>query len=160
MDIEMTALPAAAAMASLVIEPENQSLMMASFALRHVTRASCCRNSLLQRILIGTARCVVLGQRIRSASLGKLAVFLARRLHHRGKTHVSFDAAGLVINPVFLIVLLCELLLDCPRTRPHGRVVDGDDIFERGGPGPRPALDEMQVLARAPIIVLRTEVRH
>src|SRR5258708_16019203 len=94
------------------------------------------------------------------ASLGKLAVFLARVLHHRGKAEVSFNAAWLVINSVFLVALPGELLLDGPRTRPHCRIFDSDDVFQRARGGPRPALDKMQVLARAPIIGLRTEVRH
>src|SRR5271167_3905631 len=34
------------------------------------------------------------------------------------------------------------------------------DVFERGWPGPCPALDQMQVLASAPIIGFRTEIRH
>src|SRR5262249_29396532 len=64
------------------------------------------------------------------------------------------------INPVFLFVLLRELLFDGPGTRPYGRILNSDDVFKYGWPGPRPALDQVQVLARAPIIRLRTEIRH
>src|SRR5262252_4938818 len=148
----MPALSAAPAMATVISEPENLSRM----------NSLLCRAAplLLQRIRISAARCVVLGQRIRPASFRKLAFFLARRLHHCGKAEVSFIAAGLVINPVFLFVLPRELLLDGPGTRPHGRILDSDDVLKCGWPGARPALDQVQVLARAPIIRLRTEIRH
>src|SRR6266853_2614116 len=152
MDTEMPAPTAAPAMATVIIEPENLPRMIASFC--HAALL------LLQRIRISASRRVVLGQRIGSASLGKLAVFLARRLHHRRKAKVSFNAARLVINSVFLFALPGELLLGGPRTCPHGRIFDGDDVFERAWPGSRPALDQVQVLARAPIIGFRTEVRH
>src|SRR5271170_81987 len=39
-------------------------------------------------------------------------------------------------------------------------VLDRDLVFERGRPCPRPALGQVQVLARPPIIGLRAEVRH
>src|SRR5882724_9450434 len=116
----MTALTAAAAMATVIIEPENLSRMTVSSWLLFL---------LLQRIRISPSGCVVLGQRIRPASLGKLAVLLARRLHHGRKAEVSFDAARLVINSVLLVALLGELLLDGPRTRPHGRIFDGRRVF-------------------------------
>src|SRR6202020_3241536 len=102
---------------------------------------------------------VVSGERIGPAAFGELAVLLARRLHHRGKSEVSFDAARLVIDPVLLVALLLELLLDRPRLRPHRRIFNGRDIFERIRRGPRPALNEVQVLARAAIIRLRAEIR-
>src|SRR5262245_4991295 len=73
---------------------------------------------------------------------------------------VSFDAARLVIDPILLLVLFAELLDDRPGPRPHRRVLDGRLVFKRVGPGPRPALDQMQVLARAAIVVLRTEIGH
>src|SRR6266853_546363 len=41
-----------------------------------------------------------------------------------------------------------------------GRAIRRTDVFERGWPGARPALDQMQVLARALIVRLRAEVRH
>src|SRR5690348_18226107 len=61
-------------------------------------------------------------------------------LHQGGQSIISFDATRLVINPVFLIALLGELLLDGPRTSPHGRVFDGDLVFQRLGSGARPTL--------------------
>ena|SRR6266849_2971619 len=77
-----------------------------------------------------------------------------------GETIVSLDAAWLGIEPVVLVVLLGELFLDGPGLSPHGRIFNGDDVFERGWPGPRPALNQVQILARALKIGLRTEVRH
>src|SRR5262249_46792427 len=69
-------------------------------------------------------------------------------------------AARLVINPVVLIALPGELLLYGPGLGPDRWIFDGHDVFERGRGGPRPALNEVQVLARAPIIGLPTEIRH
>src|ERR1700683_1886864 len=81
-------------------------------------------------------------------------------MQHTRKAVVSFDAARLVINPIFLIALLGEVLLDRPWPRPHGRVFDRDNVFERSWPGACPALDHMQILARPLIIGLRAEVCH
>src|SRR5690348_14993714 len=81
-------------------------------------------------------------------------------LHQGGQSIISFDATRLVINPVFLIALLGELLLDGPRTSPHGRVFDGDLVLQRLGSGARPTLDEMQVVARAQEIGFGAEVRN
>src|SRR5262249_19763666 len=46
------------------------------------------------------------------------------------------------------------------RLSPHRRIFHGDDIFERGWPGARPALDKVQVFARPLKICLRAEVCH
>src|SRR5262245_7051699 len=73
---------------------------------------------------------------------------------------VSFDAARLVIDPVLLLVLLAELLDDRPGPRPHRRILDGRLVFKRVGAGARPALDQVQILARAAIVVLRAEIGH
>src|SRR3977135_3153087 len=113
--MEMTAPTAAAAMATVIIEPERRSSMMVSlcktFALslfRPENRISafpenCPRGLLLQRIGLGKSRGVLCGHRSRPAPFGELAVFLPRRLHHRGKPDVAFEAARLVINPVLLL---------------------------------------------------------
>jgi hypothetical protein len=76
-----------------------------------------------------------------------------------GEAIVSFDAARLVIGSVFPVALFGELLLDGPWPRPHGRIFDRNDVFERGRPGASPALDHVQVLARPLKIGLWTEVR-
>src|SRR5215470_1789794 len=85
-------------------------------------------------------------------------LFRARSPHQSRETIVSFDAARLVIKPVVLITLPGELLADGPRLSPHRRIFHGDDIFERGWPGARPALDKVQVFARPLKICLRAEV--
>ncbi len=103
---------------------------------------------------------VVLGCRIRTSSLRKGKLFHAPPVQQPWQAIVSFDAARLIINSVLLVALLSELLLDSPRLYPHGRVLDGDLVFEGVGAGPRPALDQVQVLARALKIGLRAEVRH
>ena len=59
-----------------------------------------------------------------------------------------------------LLALPGELLFYRPRPRPHGRIFDGDLVFECGGGAPRPAFDHVQIVARALKISLRTEIRH
>src|SRR5215831_13754350 len=97
---------------------------------------------------------------MRTASLRKGELFSTRSPHQSRETIVSFDTARLGIKPVLLIALPGELLLDGPGLRPHRRIFDRDDVFERSWPRARPALDQMQVLARALKISLRAEVRH
>ena len=87
---------------------------------------------LLEQIVSDKARGVVFCRRVRTSSLRKGEVFYARRPHHRREAHVSFDAARLVINPILLVALFCELLLGGPWLCPHGRIFDRDDVFERG----------------------------
>src|SRR6266446_1293774 len=152
MDAEMTALTAAAAMATHIIEPENRSRMMVSLCLQLPS---------LQRIWIAVRDFyAVLGCRIRTSSLRKGELFEASSMQQPREAIVSFDAARLVINSVLLVALPDELLLGGPWPGPHGRIFDGHGIFKRGRSGPRPALDQMQVLPRALIIGLRTEIRH
>src|SRR5260370_35200141 len=76
------------------------------------------------------------------------------------ETKVAFEAARLGIQSVLLVALPGELLLDGPRPRPHGRIFDRDLVGEGLWPGACPALDQVQVLARALIVGLRTEVGH
>jgi len=47
----------------------------------------------------------------------------------------------LVVYSIFLLALLSELLLDGPWPCPHGRVFDGDLVFEGVRAGPRSMLD-------------------
>src|SRR6516165_1859382 len=150
-DMPMRAPSAAAVTATTIMEPERRSNMRSP---------PCTMGLLVQRIEGGTPRCIVLRQRIRPASLRKLAVFLARRLEHRGIAYISFNAARLVINPVCLFVLLGELLRDSPGTSPNRRILDRHDVLNRGRGGTGPALDQVQILARAPVVGFRTEVRH
>src|SRR3981081_4033937 len=77
-----------------------------------------------------------------------------------GETIVSFDAARLGIYSVFLVVLQDEFLFGSPRPHPHCRILDRYGIVKGRGPGPRPALAHVQVLARPLKIGLRTEIRH
>src|SRR5258707_15076932 len=97
---------------------------------------------------------------MRTSSLRKGELFRTRSPHQSRQTIVSFDAAGLVIKSVLLIALLGELLAGSPGLSPHRRIFDRDNVLERGRPGARPALDQMQVPARALKVRLRTEVRH
>src|ERR1700720_2998713 len=122
----------------------------------------CPRLMLLQRIIFNThkIRGVVFCRRMRTSTLRKGELFHARSPHQPRETIVSLDAARFVIKSVFLVALPGELLLDGPWPRPHRRIFDGDDVFERGWAGARPAFDQVQVLARALKIGLRTEVRH
>src|SRR6267154_1687714 len=148
----MTALTAAAAIATVIIELENRSRTMVSFY---------SFLALLQRILFNAHKIcgVVFCCWVRTSSLRKGEVFHARSQQQRRERIVSFDAARFVIRFVLLVALFGELLFDGPWPRPHGRIFDRDDVLERGWPGPRPALDQVQFLARALKIGLRTEIR-
>src|SRR6516164_2514854 len=81
-------------------------------------------------------------------------------MQYRRQCVISLDAARLVISSIFLVALLCELLLGRPRPRPYRWVFCRNDVFKRGWAGPRPALNQAQVLARSQKIGLRTEVGH
>src|SRR5262249_3403797 len=76
------------------------------------------------------------------------------------KTKVSFDAARLGIDSVFLVALENEFLFGGPGPHPHGRVFDGHRIVKGGRTGSGPALDHVQILARSLEIGLWTEIRH
>src|ERR1700678_2722715 len=132
----------------------------------HKARLARCRSSgagaLLQRILLNGqhATDVVLGSRIGTSSLRKGALFHTPSMQQPRQAIVSFDAARLVINSVLLVALPGELLLGRPWPRPHGRIFDRDRVLEGLWPGARPALDQVQVLARPLEIGFRTEVGH
>src|SRR5712671_1289436 len=121
--------------------------------------------SLLQRVhrnltLCQSSRHVVLGCRIGTSSLRKGGIFRAPSMQQPRQAIVAFKAARLDIESIFLIALLTELLLDCPRTRPHRRIFDRDLVGECPWTGAGPALDQVQVLARAKDLGFRTEVGH
>src|SRR5438445_12108043 len=158
MDTERIALTAAAAMATVIIERRNQSRMMVSLFPCSGYRTTW----LIERILCEGHNTlhVVAGCRIRTSSFRKGALFHAPSTQQPREAIVSLDATRLVINSVVLVALLGELLLDHPGPRPHRRIFDRDRVFERVRPGSRPALHQVQVLARALIIGLRTEIRH
>src|SRR5713226_7011925 len=151
-DTEMTALTAAAAIASVIIDPENRRRMMVPFYFHF---------ALLQRILFNAdkIRGVVFCCRVRTSALRKGEVFHARSQQQRREGIVSFDATRLVIRFVFLVALFGELLFNGPWPRPHGGIFDRDDVLERGWPSPRPALDQVQVLTRTLKIGFPAEVR-
>src|SRR5580704_14391387 len=101
---------------------------------------------LLQRIILSArdSRGVVCCRGLWSPSFRKGEVCQARSTQQPREGIVSFVAARLVIDSVFLVALPGELLLHGPWTRPHGRIFDRDRVFERGRPGPHPALDQVQ----------------
>src|SRR4051812_47436402 len=66
----------------------------------------------------------------------------------------------LIIDPVLLVGLPGKRLRDCPWLRPNARVIHGNGIFELARALSCPSLDQVQVLARALIVGLRTEVCH
>src|SRR5258708_30216293 len=149
----MTAPRAAAASGTVIIEPERRSSMMVSL---------CLQLRVLQRIGFGApeVRGAVFCCRVGASALRKGKLFQARSPQQPRKTIVSFDAARFGIKSVLLVTQLDEVLLGGPRACPHGRIFDGDGVLERVWPGPGPALDEVQVLPRALIIGLWTEVRY
>src|SRR5215813_8795022 len=85
-------------------------------------------------------RGVVLCCRMRAATLLICDFFGPRSAHQARMAVISFDAARLGVEPVRFLALPGELLFDGPRTRPHSRIFDGRDIFERGRTRARPTL--------------------
>src|SRR6266852_7850483 len=113
--------------------------------------------TLLQRILLNGqhATHVVRGSRIGTSSLCEGAVFHAPSAQQPRQAIVPFDAARLVIHSVLLVALPGELLLGGPGFSPHRRIFDRDLVCEGPWPGAGPALDQVQVLARADEIGFR-----
>src|SRR5882672_2656978 len=134
----ITTLPAAAAIATAIIEVKKRSRMTLPSP-----------SLLLQRIVFDAdkIRGDVLCRRVGSLALRKGLLFRARSVHQSRETVISLVAAGLVIDSVLLLALLGELLLHRPWPRPHRRIFDRDRILKRIWSGADPALDKMQVLA-------------
>src|SRR3984893_6925155 len=86
----------------------------------------------LQRIILSArnTRGAVSCRRVGTSSLCKGELLHARSTQQPRKGIVSLVAARLVINSVRLLALLDELLRDRPWRRPHGRLLDGDHVFE------------------------------
>src|SRR5215831_8583568 len=91
---------------------------------------------------------VVYGGRIGTSPFRKSGLFHASSMQKSRESVVAFNAAWFGINPVLLVALLAQLLLDGPRPHPHRRILDRDLVGERRRPGARPALYEVQVLPR------------
>src|SRR5262245_9293355 len=161
-EAEMIAPTDAAAMATVSMESAKRSRMRAS--LFFISSFLCAlfkpRSLLLERVLFNAyeIRSVVLGGRVRTAALGISELFHSRSQHQRWMTIIAFDTARLVIDAVLLLALPGVLKLGRPGLCPHGRIVNGDDIFKRVGAGARPALDEMQILARPQHVGLGAEI--
>src|SRR5262249_42856283 len=143
---------AAAAMAADSIGPENRSRMTASHYLQL---------KLLQRIgfKLNTLYAVP-GSRIHTSPLREGELFDPSSMEQPWEAKVSLDTARLGIESVRLVALPGEFLLGGPGPGPYGRVFDGNFVRKRHRPGPRPALHQVQVFARALKIGLRTEVRN
>src|SRR5438477_8985069 len=103
MGTEKTAVAAAAAMTTIIIEPEKRPPMISSFCLQLTS---------LQRIRV-TLRSLnaVLGRCVRASSLCEGEFFEATSMQQPWQAIVSFDAARLGVNSVLLVVLPDELLL-------------------------------------------------
>src|SRR5262245_29104682 len=121
-----------------------------------------CQQASPQGIIIKrrASRHVVPRCRIGASSFRKGPLLSAPSMQDPRPAIVSFDATGLVGDPILAVALPAELLLDRPRPRPHRGIVDCDDVFKRARPKAGPALHQVQVLARALEIGLQTEVRH
>ena len=101
---------------------------------------------------------VVLGSGPRPSAKARSST--RRPCSNPGRPIIALNAARLVIDPIFLVALPGEVLLDGPRPRPHGRILDHRLVGEGLWPGACPALDQMQVLARPENVRLGGEVRH
>src|SRR5215470_11058553 len=144
MDAEMTAPTEAAVIATVSIESAKRSRMRASLCCWHHCSGVLLllRSLLLERIVFNAheIRRVVLGCRVRAAPFRMSEFLQPRSPDQPWMAVISLDAAGLVIEPVLLVALSCELLLDGPGPGPHGRVFDPDHVFKRVRPGSGPAL--------------------
>src|SRR5262249_34149621 len=131
-------------------------------AIAHDGLSLLCSLSLPQRIVFDADKIggAISCRGMRTPTLGEGKLFHARASQQPRKTIVSFDAARLGIKPVIRVAQLDEILLGGPWACPHRRIVDRNRVFKCIRTGPRPALDQMQVLAGALIIGLRAEVRH
>src|SRR4051812_24105011 len=69
--------------------------------------------------------------RIDPAPLSEGQVFHPVSMKQPRETVIPFDAARLVVNSVFLVVLPGELLLGRPGPCPYCRILDSDGIFQR-----------------------------
>jgi hypothetical protein len=103
---------------------------------------------------------VVYSRRIGASPFSKSGLFHAPPMQKSRESVVALDAARFGINPILLIALPAELLLDGPRPVPHRRILDRGLVGKRHRPGACPALDEVQVLPRPERIGLWAEVRH
>src|SRR5262249_50883784 len=119
---------------------------------------------LLQRVLQNHGRRkigrVVRGRGIGTATLRKREIFDPASVEQTGKALIAFDAARLGVESVLSVTLSGEFLLDGPGPGPNGRIFDRDLVGEGHRPRARPALHEMQVLARALVVGFRTEVGY
>jgi hypothetical protein len=116
-------------------EPVGQPLRSSATARRPRPNSAPCRNPSLKGIVPHEACCVILGRGIGTSAPRKGKVFDARRMQQSRKAIISFNAARLVVNPILSVALSGVFLLSRPRPHPHGRVFDGDDIFELRRPG-------------------------
>ena len=65
----------------------------------------------------------VLGRRIGTAALRESRLLKARAEQQRGQAVIPLEAPWFVIDPIRLVVLLGQLLLDRPGFGPYSRVV-------------------------------------
>ena len=75
-------------------------------------------------------RGIVFCCRMRAATLLVCDFFGARPPHQARMAIISFDTTRLGVEPVRFLALPGELLLDGPRTSPHGRIFDRRDVFD------------------------------
>ncbi len=147
MDIEAIAPTAAAAMATVIIEPEIRRRIMSS----SYSRGRYCNGSSSTPT---KSVALSLNSRVGTLSLCKCGFGHALSAHQPRGGIVPFNAARLVINSVLLLVLPAEILLYRPWPRPHGWIFDSDDVFECVRPGARPALQQVQIFPRTLVIGL------
>src|ERR1700682_406515 len=73
---------------------------------------------------------VVYGGRIGTSPFRKSGLFHAPSMQKSRESVVAFNAEWFGINPVLLVALLAQLLLDGPRPGPHRRILDRDLVGE------------------------------
>ena len=93
------------------------SILSTALLLQWVPGGSLCQRK--QRVVR-----VVCGSRIGTSPCRKSGLFHAPSMQKSRESVVAFNAQWFGINPVLLVALLAELLLDGPRPGPHRRILD------------------------------------
>src|SRR5207244_12605931 len=89
----------------------------------------------------------------------ELPAVAARPVQHIWLPVLPLVGPRLIVHSIRLLALLFHLLLGGPRSRPRGRVVNGDDILDRVRVETRPPFHEMQIMVSSLKIGFRREIR-
>src|SRR6185503_21057119 len=97
--------------------------------------------------------------RIGTALFGERAFLITRAGEQRHHPVVALVAPRLLVDAVRFVALLAVFLLDRPRPRPGGRILDRDGVLDRVRVEACPSFDEVQVLLGSLKVGLGAEIR-